>query len=357
MILGVDAQRMAGPRTGVGRTVESLLAAWSKQNHPFERVRVYSREPVELPDDPRLEPIVAPGAGPGIAWYATTLRRATRADDVLVGPYTLPPFPRVRTVVYNLGLLEGPGAFGGLRARGHWRHYRHSARHADAVAAVSQRTADDVVRHFDVDRERIEVVWPGHETVFAPGPGTAPDDAPFLLFVGKLSARRHVPELIEAHRLLRRERPGLRLLVAGPNTSGVALGAPGVEHHPHVGQAALAELYRRAAAFVMPATIEGFSLTIMEAMASGCPAVTLSGAHLGVLEYLDANAPADRAAAITEASAPTPEALAAALAALLDDPAERAARAAAGLRCAAAFPTAQGSAAQLMALLARVATR
>ena len=49
---------------------------------------------------------------------------------------------------------------------------------------------------------------------------------------------------------------------------------------PFLGSDALAPLYRGAHAFVLPTEHEGFSGTIPEAIASGCPVVTVDHAAL-----------------------------------------------------------------------------
>ncbi len=103
---------------------------------------------------------------------------------------------------------------------------------------------------------------------------------PYFLMVGKLSERRNIPLLIEAFAAAKRS-AGLphALLLVGPDYLGLrpleaarlAGVADAVRHVPHAPMSALAELYRHAAAYVLPTEHEGFSLTIPEAMASGAP--------------------------------------------------------------------------------------
>src|SRR5581483_7084223 len=335
MVLGVDASRAVGRRTGVGRYLEHLLSAWSGRDLPFERVRVFS--PAPLPGVALGEPLraeVLPSGSAGLRWQATRLRGAARGVDVLFSSYTLPPGFAGRSVVGNLGIYEGALAIPGWRSRLHSRHMAWSARRATRVIANSESTKADVVRFYGVAAERIDVVWPGVAPCFRPaGPDEAESLAgaaerwlgrrgPYLLFVGKLSARRNVPALLQALASTRRSHPELALLLVGPNTTGLPVaelasehGLDGaVRHVDHLDHEQLAPLYRGALAFVLPTTHEGFSFTIPEALASGAPVLTVEHAALHEAGLAEACLVVER---------PTPEALAAALGRLVDEPALR----------------------------------
>src|SRR6185312_3129414 len=75
--------------------------------------------------------------------------------------------------------------------------------------------------------------------------------------------------LFEAFALLRRSRPGLRLVLTG---GGTFPGLPeGVEARGLVPADELVSLLRRASALVFPSLYEGFGQPPLEAMACGCP--------------------------------------------------------------------------------------
>jgi glycosyltransferase involved in cell wall biosynthesis len=369
VILGIDAGRAVGDRTGVGRNISYLLGAWSRQDIPFDRVRVFSPAPlVEVPADDRFALEVLRGPGTGLLWQALRLRPAAAGVDVLLGHYTLPPGYRGRGVVYNLGIYRGRFAMPGWRTRLRTRHFRASARRAAAVIANSESTKADVVRWYGVDPGRIRVVWPGAGGEFRPPrPGdeeaTAAAleralgrrDVPYLLFVGKLSARRNIPALIESVAALRGRHPDLHLLIVGPNTGEVPVerlideqGLDGVARHvPFLDHDLLAPLYRGASAFVLPTEHEGFSHTIPEALASGCPVVTVDHAALDDAAVRDC---------VLVVPDPSPERLAAAVEQVLSQPDVRERLVRAGLETAKTLSWEQ-TARQTMAVLAEVARR
>ena len=378
MILGLDADRAAGPRTGVGRNIEYLLREWAAQDIPFERIRVFSRTPVsDIPADDRQSREVVASRGPGLWWQVARLRPKVSEVDVFFSYYTLPPGYRGRSVVANLGVYEGAFAIPGWRSRGHSLHFAHSARRADAVIVNADSTKADLVNFYGVEPGKITVVWPGADKRFGPGPEEgdgAVDDAvadllgdrkPFFLFVGKLSSRRHVPELLDAFSQISATRPQLSFLLAGPTGSDLdirqAIDERGlgrsVRHVSHVDQDTLALLYRGARAFLMPTTREGFSHPILEALQSGCPVLALRGASLGVLEYIEANVPGGVEQAVLQAEGTDAASLAAGMEALSDDDRLCSKLRTAGLRAADSFPSWEEHARQVMAVLAEVAER
>jgi len=309
VVLGIDASRAVGPRTGVGRNVQHLLRAWASQTSEFDSIRIFAPTPIDdLPTDPRFRLEVLPSRMPGIVWQTRKLGAAARDIDLLFTQYTLPLRYRGRSVVNNLGIYEGELAFRGLRARGRSWHIGRSARAAEFVIANSHSTKRDIIRFFDVPEEKIAVVWPGVADSFHPLRDGDEDesravarrflgeDSTYFLFVGKLSARRHILLLLDAFRIAQARHPDLGLLVVGPNTDGLPVEASIAElglgsrgrHVDYLDHGALAPLYRGARAFVLPTEHEGFSFTIPEALASGCPVITVKHAALAEAGLEDA---------------------------------------------------------------------
>ncbi len=367
MIVGVDASRLVGPRTGIGRSYEQLLRGWAAAPElPAERIDLFSPAPVgDIPVDPRLHLHVLPARAAGLWWQVSVLRKRAAALDVLMAPYALPPGYPGRAVVENHGILEGPdrAAWRELRAQARSRHFRYSARRADAVIAISTVVRDDLVRWYGVPAEQIHVIPYGMGAPFAPGepePAVVRDvlgeDMPFLIFVGKLSPRRHLPELLRAFDEVAADHRDLRLLVVGPNAWNIPVGSlladtragDRVLHVAHLDQPTLAGLYRSAVALVLPTTKEGWSMPIREALVCGCPVVTTDG------PWLDEDG---SGSAVIRVLRPEPALLAAALRSVVEDADVRSDLRARGLALAAGFPTWEDRALRVMDVLAEVAGR
>lgn len=301
MRLGVNGLRLMGRRAGVGRYVEYLLRAWSDEGaEPFDEVRVYLPGPL---DDPfpvsgpvRFEEL--PSRLPVALWEHAVLPLAKGRDELFFCPsYTLPLLSRERPrVVTHHGSYEAiPEAFPWLARTRARALYQTSCRRADRVITPSASSKRDIVRFYGVAPERIEVIPEGVDDAFRPLDDPArlaarrrayfEDGRPFVLFVGKLTARRRVPELVEAFAALRRERSLPHgLVVVGPDPAGVdvprraaELGVGGaVRHLPYAGHHELVEAYAAADLFVYPSEYEGFGIPVLEAMACGAPVVALA---------------------------------------------------------------------------------
>ncbi len=147
-----------------------------------------------------------------------------------------------------------------------------------ACIVLGRQSADFVVRELRVPRERVEVVING---VPQPRPANRrADGPPRLLFVGNLSGRKGVPELLQALALppLAALQAQLTLVGGGdlPHwramAHGLGLGQrarfEGWADQPRVGQ-----LLSQSDALVLPSHDEGLPLAILEALAHGVPVV------------------------------------------------------------------------------------
>jgi glycosyltransferase involved in cell wall biosynthesis len=116
-------------------------------------------------------------------------------------------------------------------------------------------------------------------------------DRPYALFVGKLSQRRNIPTLIRAcaRAKLRASLPH-SLLLMGPNhlryplaeiAAEAGIADSFVQTDGKIGShAELAAIYSGADAYVNASAYEGFSMTLVEALACGTPVVTVDRAAL-----------------------------------------------------------------------------
>jgi glycosyltransferase involved in cell wall biosynthesis len=171
---------------------------------------------------------------------------------------------------------------------------------ADLVVAVSDATRSDAVSLLGVPPARIRTV---HEGIDIDWWAASRDqtirptlerfgllDKPFVLYVGGSDWRKNVEGMMAGLAVARTRGTELDLVWAGhlspghvemveaaANRFGVS---PFLRRLGYVPDDDLASLYRAARAHLLVSRCEGFGLTVVEAMASGCPVITTSGGSL-----------------------------------------------------------------------------
>ena len=175
--------------------------------------------------------------------------------------------------VHDLSYLYGRNAFSTWR---HGRRMRRLMSRADAVAAISRYTADDVRRHLGWSGP-LEVILNGArsfvEAPREPLPGWAADDArPFLFHLSRMNPSKNPGAIID----LARTWPEMRFVMCGPaNEHSLRLREEvrlaNVEIHLGITDAHKAWAYAHCTGFVFPSLTEGFGLPPIEAMHFGKP--------------------------------------------------------------------------------------
>lgn len=164
---------------------------------------------------------------------------------------------------------------------------RWTFRHPRFVFALSGYTARRLAEVAGVEPERVAVLpCPVDLAHFRPeGPRRDHGPRRYILSVGRVDdPRKNVPALIRAYAPVAAEAPDLDLLVVGQAlekdnvvTRLVAeLGLSTRVHLPgHLDADALAAAYRGAVAFASTSRQEGLGIAVMEAQASGLPAIVM----------------------------------------------------------------------------------
>jgi glycosyltransferase involved in cell wall biosynthesis len=172
--------------------------------------------------------------------------------------------------------------------------------HADALLIGSRSFAAEVEHNHGTPLTRFTIV-PGAVEVerFRPRAGWQPGSfidpqQPVLLYHGRVDRRKGVIDLIDAFARVVPQHPA-RLIVSGigPDSDAVAQRVQQLELGEHVEVAGyvayddVPTVYRRGDLFMSPTYAEGFSNTILEAMASGLGIVSTNS--VGVVDCLRDN--------------------------------------------------------------------
>lgn len=351
MRLGVEAKWLhRGPPSG-RRVVRNLVRALAADGGHELHLFVDADAPV--PDGVRAERCHRVWAGNnGLSNVCVVPRVADALGlDAVVYQNFAPPAARHARVafVHDAIFATRPELFT-WRERAYFAPLRWLVPRADRVCTVSRSERARLVRRGFARGDRVDVVPNAVDDAFVPRERLDPRlvarvraalgvPERFVLYAGRVTARKNVATLVRA---MARVRAPLPLLVAGAADGtaadlGAVAAAAGVAARVRllggVDDDALRVLYATATVFCFPSLDEGFGLTPLEAMAAGTPAVVSHAPALvetcgGAAVHVD---PADA------------DAIAAAIDALAADPARRATMRAAGLRRAGDFTWARSA--------------
>lgn len=207
------------------------------------------------------------------------LRRMLAGAEVVHYPLTIriPPLavPSVVTL-HDLQHLDLPALFSRGERAFRALAYHRSARGASVVVCPSAFVAARAAALLRLDARALRVIHHGLDHArFRPAAGPREE---FVLYPARRWPHKNHERLFSAFERLRRERPGLRLVLTG---GGRWDSLPdGVEARGIVSAAELVSLYQRAAALVFPSLYEGFGQPPLEAMACGCPVACSDAASL-----------------------------------------------------------------------------
>jgi glycosyltransferase involved in cell wall biosynthesis len=189
------------------------------------------------------------------------------------------------------------------------------ARRLDSLITVSGAARDDVVREFDVARERVAIVHNGvDQDLFRPLPDVKKVPGRLICVTNAGLPMKGLAFLVEALAKLRTERDAHLVVVAKDGDSrrvyaearrfGVEAA---VEVHESIEALHLVGLFASSEVAVVPSLYEGFSLPAVEAMSCGLPVVSTTGGALPEVVGPDGGAalhvPPGDAAALAAAAA------------------------------------------------------
>lgn len=368
----IDATAVPADRGGVGRYVDGLLSGLSTVDADLAVVCQRSDAERYSRLAPHAEIVPGPSAiahrSARIAWEQTGLPMVAQHVDaqVIHSPHYSVPLKAGRPVVvtiHDATFFTEPEHYDKAKGTFFRSAIKTALRRAARTIVPSKATREELVRLLEADATRIDVAYHGVDAATFHVPTDVERSrvsarlglagTPYVAFLGTLEPRKNVPNLIR----------GWTAAVADRTDPPALVIAGGAGHDEEIDRA-VAEVPARlrllrpgylryqdlpgylggAVVCAYPSHGEGFGLPVLEAMACGAPVLTTP--RLSLPEV------GGDAVAYTQEDA---EAIAADLAALLDDAERRAALSAAAVARAAEFTWAASAEAHL-ASYARAAT-
>ncbi len=296
VVVAMDATPLLGVRTGVGASVAGFLAAVS--DDPFVDVVGYGLSAragrtllEQLPDSIRpARSVPVPAAALLRAWDRfnhPAIERWTGPVDVVHGTnFVVPPTRRAARLVtvHDLTPVLFPELCNPTSLR-YPRLIRRAIDQGASVHTVSQAMADEVMAHFQVDPDRVHVIYNGLTPLSAPL-RRSESEPPYILALGTVEPRKGLPDLVAAFDRVADSDPDLRLKIVGPPGWGeddLAASMRSARHAARIHRLGWTDdrstLIAGARVLAYPSLYEGFGLPPLEAMSLGVPVVaTTAGA-------------------------------------------------------------------------------
>ncbi len=220
--------------------------------------------------------------------------------DLFHAQFIVPPFLKCKSVttIPDIAFEHYPQFFSAYQRAWSKVLIRRSAKRADHIITVSEYSKKDLVETYGIREEKITVTHEGAGKEFVPIERQKAKDeiarkyriaGDFILYLGRLQARKNLMRLVNAYSLVRKAGFNHRLVLAGQQDSFFQpvlarvrelklendISFPG-----YVAAEDVPTFYNAAEVFVYPSLYEGFGLPLMEAMACGVPVVTSRASSL-----------------------------------------------------------------------------
>ncbi|MEM6344463.1 MAG: glycosyltransferase family 1 protein [Bacteroidota bacterium] len=310
MNIGFDAKRAFQNFTGLGNYSRTLLAELQTK-YPQHQYHLYSPK---IRRNARTEPLFADGHFHHHSsqtllkawWRSRGVLKDLKRDqiDIFHGLSHELPFgihkSEVKSVVtiHDLIFYPHPEQYGAWDRKVYHYKFRYACQRADHIIAISESTKADILRYYGVAETKVTVIRQACNPIFYEEVSFGERSAvasrwqlpqKYFLYVGSVIERKNMRLILQALPQLVEDDPDFRLVVIGGGGSyyrqmqsmAVALGLQAhIQWLTDIPFADFPAIYQNARAMVYPSYYEGFGLPVLEALASGLPAITSNRSSL-----------------------------------------------------------------------------
>jgi len=190
------------------------------------------------------------------------------------------PVPQVVTI-HDLAYLYFPEDFikKDLWQLKNWT--KSAINQAKNVIAVSKTTKKDIIKNYNVDEDKVSVVYNGFEKTIS-GKTAEVKLKKYILFVGTIQPRKNLEVLIDAFDKFVQTNKDFKLIIVGKKgwlyesifeKVKIMNLEDKIIFTGHVSDEELISYYKNAFCLVLPSFYEGFGIPVLEAMSYNCPTI------------------------------------------------------------------------------------
>lgn len=309
MKIGFDAKRAYHNYTGLGNysrdLIQNLLTYYPENeyhlyapktgdNPRFKFVEQYENVFPHFPESPLHKTFKG-------LWRSVDLENFLAKDniDIFHGLSNEIPMRRksssVKHVVtiHDLIFKRFPTTYKKIDRNVYNTKFKYASQHADKVIAISQQTKQDIIDFYNVDEDKIEVIY---QTCHQNFKEQYTDDFKlkvsrkfnlpenYILNVGTIETRKNLNAILQAIPTMKNDLP---IVVVGRKTKYMNFLKVQMEKLKidtnrfifleNVSIHELPSIYQMASIFVYPSVFEGFGIPIIEALYSKTPVITTQG--------------------------------------------------------------------------------
>lgn len=197
----------------------------------------------------------------------------TGFSPYFIGRTKAPVVVTVHDMIYHEGLNPGKHTAEIIE------NMRLTTMAADRVIAISHATKRAILRFYDIDESKIDVIHHGFTPVAPAGKKPAYLPERYILFVGHRGGYKNFGTLLNAFSIIASKDKDLKLMCTGKKFSKNELdriSESGLSSRcicRFIPSEDMSALYANAECFVFPSKMEGFGMPILESFTTGCPAI------------------------------------------------------------------------------------
>jgi glycosyltransferase involved in cell wall biosynthesis len=306
MRIGIDSRLPYYQRGGISKYIRLLISSIAEIDHANDYVIFHQRK-----DSASYLPVNRSNFRPANLWtpchhrierWSLSAELLPHRLDVLHSPDFIPPAFGAKSkviTIHDLNFVHYPDFLTEDSRRYYLDQITWAVEHADRISADSFHTKNDLISILNVPADKITTIHLAADPVFSDKQAkgaiastlehfSLPKD--FILFVGTLSPRKNISNLLLAYsQLIMSESIDLPLVLVGARgwlyqelfdlvkTLEIE---QNVRHINNATDIQLSHLYSAASILTLPSHYEGFGFPVLEAMHCGCPVISSDRASL-----------------------------------------------------------------------------
>lgn len=229
-------------------------------------------------------------------WFQYSLPKILEREkiDLLLSPDGFIPLnSKVKSlaVIHDIAFEHFNNGVSWLNQVYYKHYYPKFAKQTTRIATVSNFSKADLIKTYQLNPDKIDVVYNGVSAAFQQTGKTLKDKTPYFIYVGAIHPRKNILNLLKAFEAFKVENPAYNhqlLLVGGSSWKLTSIlkylkamrFKADVLFNKNVSDENLSLLLNNATALIYPSFFEGFGLPVIEAFSCGIPVITSKGTSM-----------------------------------------------------------------------------